>query len=162
MKRTLWSALVIAVSVAACGGTDTNQTAATTTSTTSGDTTTSTTGTATTTTATTATTTTAGAIPEGATAAMVAAGETAFKGGICISCHGPDAKGTALAPNLTDDQWLNIDGSYDAIKKTIKTGVAKPKDPTHPTPMPPMGGAQLTDEQINDIGAYIYSLSHKG
>src|SRR3954469_3225271 len=102
MKRsTLWSALLIAASVAACGGSDDNKTA--TTSSTTGDTTTTASGSATTTTATTTTTTSTAALPSGVTAQMVASGETAFKGGPCIACHGADAKGTALAPNLTDD-----------------------------------------------------------
>ena len=99
-------------------------------------------------------------LPAGVTAEMVAAGETAFKTGICVACHGADAKGTPNAPNLTDAEWLNSDGSYEAIVNTIKTGVPTPKQ--HPTPMPPMGGAQLTDAQISELAAYIYSLSHAG
>jgi mono/diheme cytochrome c family protein len=101
-----------------------------------------------------------GALPAGVTAQMVAQGETTFKGGVCIACHGMDAKGTTNAPDLTDDKWINIDGSYEAIKGLIKTGVPQPKE--HPNAMPPMGGAQLTDAQIADLAAYIYSLSHKG
>ena len=31
--------------------------------------------------------------------------------GICYACHGANAKGTPLAPDLTDGKWLNIDGS---------------------------------------------------
>ncbi len=103
---------------------------------------------------------TAGNMPEGMTVAMVTAGESAYKTGICIACHGVDATGTPNAPNLTDTEWLNSDGSFDAIKMTIKMGVMTPK--VHPAPMPPMGGGQLTDAQIADIAAYIYSISHKG
>jgi mono/diheme cytochrome c family protein len=103
---------------------------------------------------------TSGNLPAGVTPEMVAAGETDFKTGICVACHGPDATGTPNAPNLTDDQWLNNDGSYEQIMETIRTGVPNPKE--HPTPMPPMGGAQLTDQQISEIAAYIYSISHKG
>lgn len=32
-------------------------------------------------------------------------------GGTCFTCHGQDAKGTQLAPELTDKQWINGDGS---------------------------------------------------
>ncbi len=102
----------------------------------------------------------AGNLPNGVTVAMVSSGESTFKTGICIACHGADATGTPNAPNLTDALWINTDGTYEGIKTVIKTGVAAPKQ--HPTPMPPMGGAQLTEQQISEIAAYIYSISHKG
>jgi len=28
--------------------------------------------------------------------------------------------------------------------------------------MPPMGGAQLTDEQVRAVAAYVYAISHGG
>jgi mono/diheme cytochrome c family protein len=80
-------------------------------------------------------------------------------GGTCTACHGQDAKGTAVAPNLTDSEWLNGDGSYDFIVRTITSGVPQPKK--HPAPMPPKGGAALNDEQVKATAAYVYSLSHK-
>ena len=158
--RTAFAALMI-VAAAACGGgaDDDASTASTDTSTVAPP-------------AATATTTdagatppagAAGALPDGVTPAMVAAGETAFKTGPCFACHGADATGTPMAPNLTDNVWLNATtGSYDEIKTVIKTGVPTPKDPAHAAPMPAMGGAQLTDQQINELAAYVYSLSHKG
>lgn len=94
---------------------------------------------------------------------LVALGDSIFHGqvagGTCTACHGQDAKGTAVAPDLTDTQWINGDGSYDFIVHTVHTGVPQPKQ--HPAPMPPMGGATLTDEQVNAVAAYVYSLSHK-
>lgn len=94
---------------------------------------------------------------------LVALGDSIFHGqvagGTCTACHGQDAKGTAVAPNLTDSEWLNGDGSYDFIVQTITTGVPKPKQ--HPAPMPPRGGATLTDDQVKAVAAYVYSLSHK-
>ena len=77
----------------------------------------------------------------------------------CATCHGQDAKGTAIAPNLTDSEWLNGDGSLAFIEHTVTTGVPKPK--SHPAPMPPMGGASLNPDQIKAVAAYVYSLSHK-
>ena len=44
--------------------------------------------------------------------------------------------------------------------KTIQTGVPTPKKA--PAPMPPMGGASLTPEQVRAVAAYEYSLSHGG
>jgi mono/diheme cytochrome c family protein len=94
---------------------------------------------------------------------LVALGDSIFHGqvagGTCTACHGQDAKGTAVAPDLTDNQWINGDGSYDFIVHTVTTGVPQPKQ--HPAPMPPKGGATLSDQQVNAVAAYVYSLSHK-
>jgi mono/diheme cytochrome c family protein len=107
---------------------------------------------------------TVGAPPAGATAAMVAEGDSIFHGlkagGICLSCHMPDAKGGPLAPNLTDTEWKTIDGSYAAIQKRVTEGMAQPTPP-YTSPMLPMGGAQLTPDQIKAVAAYVYAISHK-
>jgi mono/diheme cytochrome c family protein len=99
----------------------------------------------------------------GPTPQQIALGDSIFHGqvggGTCTACHGQDAKGTAVAPDLTDQQWINGDGSYDFIVKTVTNGVPQPKQ--HPAPMPPKGGAPLTDEQVKAVAAYVYSLSHK-
>jgi mono/diheme cytochrome c family protein len=102
----------------------------------------------------------AGKPPAGATQADVDAGQKIFTStGNCYTCHGPQGAGTALAPALNDNQWIHIDGSWAAIQTLVHTGVPKPKE--HPAPMPPMGGAQLTDAQIKQVAAFVYSLSHK-
>ncbi len=91
---------------------------------------------------------------------MVKQGRAIFSGpGLCHSCHGPDAKGTALAPDLTDDSWLDIDGSYASIAKLVTTGVPSPKQ--HPAPMPPKGGSSISADQVCQVAAYVYSLSHQ-
>ncbi len=90
---------------------------------------------------------------------LVAAGRGIFTGpGNCQMCHGADAKGTPLAPDLTDATWLNVDGSYAAIAGLVRSGVAKPKK--YPAPMPPMGGASLAAGQVCAVAAYVYSLGH--
>lgn len=99
----------------------------------------------------------AGTPPEGATAEDITAGQQIFTAtGNCYTCHGPDGKGTQLAPNLTDSEWINIDGTFAAIQQNVKTGVPQPKQ--HPAPMPPMGGATLTDDQVRQVSAYVWSL----
>ncbi|HUR95902.1 MAG TPA: c-type cytochrome [Gemmatimonadales bacterium] len=94
---------------------------------------------------------------------QVALGDSIFHGqvggGTCTACHGQDAKGTAVAPDLTDQQWLNGDGSYAFIVKTITNGVPQPKQ--HPAPMPPKGGSAIDDQQVKAVAAYVFSLSHK-
>jgi mono/diheme cytochrome c family protein len=100
---------------------------------------------------------------QGITPQMVAEGDSIFHGkkagGICFSCHGMDGKGTPAAPNLTDQVWLDGDGSYESMVRTVTTGVPKPKQ--FPAPMPPMGGAALSPDQVRAVAAYEYSLSHK-
>jgi glucose/arabinose dehydrogenase/mono/diheme cytochrome c family protein len=102
------------------------------------------------------------AVPAGATQAMVALGDRIYHGQVgaatCTGCHGADAKGTPLGPDLTDTQWLWSDGSYAAIAKTITDGVPQPKQ--YRSPMPPMGGAELTRDQVSAVAAYIWGLSH--
>lgn len=90
---------------------------------------------------------------------LVDEGQTIFGGaGACFSCHGGDGTGTQLAPDLTDEEWLNVDGSYGAIAELVRNGVPEPKQ--HPAPMPPMGGASLSADQVCAVAAYVYSLSH--
>ncbi|MGH7467704.1 MAG: c-type cytochrome [Longimicrobiales bacterium] len=147
MRMRGWSAILSGLAltaVVACGGGDAAQDAATDTTATPTPTPTPPPPAA-----------TAGAPPTGATAEMVAAGQQTF-GSVCYACHGPDAKGTPLAPNLTDAEWINTDGTYDGIINIVKTGVLQPKNA--PAAMPPMGGGQLTDDQVRAVAAYVWSL----
>lgn len=85
-------------------------------------------------------------------------GEKIFTGkGNCYTCHGPAAKGTPLAPDLTDGEWLNTEPTMAGITAIVKAGVAQPKK--HPAPMPPMGGAKLSASEIAAVAAYVYSLT---
>ena len=70
------------------------------------------------------------------------------------------ARARRWARTLNDKEWLHSDGSLPAIVKTIKAGVPKPTKA--PAPMPPMGGAALSDDQVNAVAAYVYSLGHGG
>jgi glucose/arabinose dehydrogenase/mono/diheme cytochrome c family protein len=102
------------------------------------------------------------AVPVGATKEMVALGDQIYHGQVggapCTGCHGANGKGTPLGPDLTSSHWLWGDGSYAAIAKIITSGVAQPKQ--YRSPMPPMGGAQLTSDQVSAVAAYIWGLSH--
>jgi glucose/arabinose dehydrogenase/mono/diheme cytochrome c family protein len=101
-------------------------------------------------------------VPEGATRETVALGERIYRGQVggaaCTGCHGESGQGTPLGPALTGKNWLWSDGSYAGIKKTIIEGVSQPK--RYRSPMPPMGGAQLTTDQASAVAAYVWSLSH--
>ena len=105
-----------------------------------------------------------GAVPPGATLQMVAQGDSIFHGklagGLCLTCHGADARGTAVAPSLVDGSWKTGDGSYAFIVKRVTAGMSNPTPP-YTAPMPPMGGANLTPEQIKAVAAYVYAISHR-
>ena len=93
--------------------------------------------------------------------AAVALGRKVFEGkaggAICFTCHGMNAKGTpGLGPDLTDDSWLHGDGSVAFVDSIVRNGVAKPKQSA--APMPPKGGANLNDEQVKAVVAYVQSL----
>ena len=79
-------------------------------------------------------------------------------GAACTGCHGSDGTGTPLGPNLAAGKWTWSDGSVAGIKKIIAAGVPNPKN--YRGPMPPMGGGQLSDEQLQAVAAYVHSLSH--
>jgi glucose/arabinose dehydrogenase/mono/diheme cytochrome c family protein len=102
-------------------------------------------------------------VPEGATRETVALGDRIYHGQVggapCAGCHGANGKGSPLGPDLTGKKWLWSDGSYEGITKTITDGVPQPKQ--YRSPMPPVGGAQLTPEQISAVAAYVWSLSHQ-
>jgi glucose/arabinose dehydrogenase/mono/diheme cytochrome c family protein len=102
-------------------------------------------------------------VPNGATKEMIELGDRIYHGQVggatCAGCHGATGTGTSLGPNLADTQWLWSDGSYRAIAKTIAAGVPEPKQ--YRSPMPPMGGAQLTDDQVSAVAAYVWALSHR-
>lgn len=93
-----------------------------------------------------------------ATASAQDAGRKIFTGkGNCFACHGGNAKGTPLAPDLTDSAWLNVKASVEEIAALVKTGVPKPKK--YPAPMPPMGGAKLNADEIAAVAKYVASLA---
>jgi len=93
---------------------------------------------------------------------MVALGDRIYHGQVggatCTGCHGASGKGSPLGPDLTGKKWLWSDGSYAGIAKTITDGVMQPKQ--YRSPMPPLGGAQLTADQISALAAYVWGLSH--
>jgi glucose/arabinose dehydrogenase len=100
--------------------------------------------------------------PPGATPAMVARGDKVFHGleggATCTGCHGASATGSTLGPNLITTKWLWSDGSYAGIAATVAQGVQQPKQ--FRSPMPAMGGAQLSGDQVMAVSAYIWALNH--
>ena len=67
----------------------------------------------------------------------------------CVSCHGPEAQGASIGPNLTDEYWIHKGGIKD-IFKTITNGVQEKG-------MIPWG-QQLSNAQIAAVATFIKSL----
>ncbi len=98
-------------------------------------------------------------MPPGANADQVAAGQRLFGKSTCRNCHGPEAKGTPLAPDLTAGTWLWSDGALPALRKTISEGVSKPK--RFKIAMPPRGGMQFSDSELTEIASYVWAVGHR-
>ncbi|KWV49655.1 glucose dehydrogenase [Bradyrhizobium macuxiense] len=101
-------------------------------------------------------------VPPGATKDQVALGDRIFHGeasnGTCAGCHGSDAKGTPVGPDLASGVWNFGDGSLAAITKTVTEGVPRPRNYTGA--MPPKGGAELSDSDTAAVAAYVWAISH--
>jgi glucose/arabinose dehydrogenase/mono/diheme cytochrome c family protein len=101
-------------------------------------------------------------VAAGATREMVLLGDKIFHGEIggagCTGCHGAGGSGTSLGPDLTANRWAWSDGTVPGIAAAIRVGVSKPR--SYRAPMPAMGGAQLSTDQVNALAAYVWGLSH--
>jgi mono/diheme cytochrome c family protein len=74
----------------------------------------------------------------------------------CSRCHGVNGEGTRLGPNLQDNTWLLGNGSRNGIARVIAEGVAAPKQ--FPAPMPPGGGTNLTEAEVDALSWYVLGL----
>jgi cytochrome c oxidase cbb3-type subunit III len=83
-----------------------------------------------------------------ATASVIAQGKQIYAQK-CSSCHKADGGGM-IGPNLTDDYWINGNGSRSAILKTVKDGV------------PEKGmiswGPLLSADDLNAVVIYVETL----
>lgn len=101
--------------------------------------------------------------PEAGLTAAQDPGQAVFEGkGNCFTCHQKSGQGTPLAPDLTDDAWVNFEErpTQEQVEELVRTGIPQPVQ--HPAPMPPMGGASLTDQEITEVARYVLSLSDEG
>lgn len=96
--------------------------------------------------------------PAGVTQAMVDAGQQSFAT-VCVACHASGGAGGPAGPALNDGDWINISGAFPEIVTVIANGVPQPKE--YAGAMPPKGGGNFTDEQVRELAAYVYALSHQ-
>ncbi|HLU24864.1 MAG TPA: cytochrome c [Longimicrobiales bacterium] len=103
----------------------------------------------------------ANGLPPGIGPAQIDAGAAIFRGrGNCFVCHGASGEGTMLGPALKGGEWLHIKGGFEEIVALVRSGVPKPVK--FPAPMPEMGGAKLSDEELRAVAAYVWTLSRTG
>lgn len=103
-----------------------------------------------------------GSLPPGVTPDMVSTGEALFKGlGLCFACHGLTGQGVPGAGvDLTDDEWLHGDPTFEALVTRILEGVG-PTETKSGVIMVPKGGSQVTEEQIRAIASYVWTLAQR-
>jgi cytochrome c oxidase cbb3-type subunit 3 len=82
----------------------------------------------------------------------LAFGENVFRGN-CASCHGTNAAGTASAPNLTDNKYINITHIED-IASVVTNGAKGGAMPAW--------GNRLHPNEIVMVSAYVASLRGTG
>jgi len=94
--------------------------------------------------------------------AAIARGDSLFNGGGCQRCHGQKGVGAQNGPSLVTGPWLHVDGSQAQIAALIARGVPREefKNSERPFAMRPRGGPMnLTDAQVQDVAAYVVSIS---
>ena len=67
----------------------------------------------------------------------------------CSTCHGSDARGARGFPNLADDDWL-----WGAEEANVLTSIGSGRHGV----MPALGSV-LGDQGLNEVAAYVFSLS---
>ncbi len=94
-------------------------------------------------------------MPLGATREQVLLGDRIFHGeaagGMCSTCHGWDAKGTATGNDLTSGLFIWGDGSVRMIKATIANAVL----------IAPGRDGDLTPADVDAVAAYVWAISHR-
>lgn len=93
---------------------------------------------------------------------LIEVGEGLYAEGSCSRCHGADGASGRNGPDLTDDVWVQSDGSLEGIWETIFWGVRRRDfhDPDRRFQMNPKGGMDLEWEQMEALTAYVWSLSN--
>ncbi|PKL94105.1 MAG: hypothetical protein CVV20_00240, partial [Gemmatimonadetes bacterium HGW-Gemmatimonadetes-1] len=97
--------------------------------------------------------------PPADTAKRVAEGKALYEKE-CLECHGKDGEGIlgpTLKLNADKKAWLHTDGSLRSIVALIKSGL-EPSVTESGITMPARGGARLTDEQVEQVAAYVMHL----
>jgi mono/diheme cytochrome c family protein len=94
------------------------------------------------------------------TDSAVARGQEVFHGtGNCSACHGVAGVGTDSGPPLAQGVWLHGPDSYEGILERVVHGIPRSYS-TRDIAMPMRGWNALSDTQVRDVAAYVWSISH--
>jgi len=96
--------------------------------------------------------------PPGSSASQVVRGMMVYKTTTCAGCHGQDASGAQVGPTLATGSPIWTDGSLSQIADIIAKGVPRPKQ--YAVPMPAMGGAALSNDDLEAVAAYVWAVGH--
>jgi mono/diheme cytochrome c family protein len=100
-------------------------------------------------------------VPAGVTDSLIQRGSVVFRGSArCDVCHGAEARGTDDGPDLTDDEWLRGDGTFDQILERVLHGMPR-RDAKTGKPMPMRGWEPVSNDDARAVAAYVWSLSHR-
>lgn len=91
-------------------------------------------------------------------AAMAADGAAIYKAK-CVACHGPEGKGSPMAPGFKGNKYITSSSDADITDVILKgrAGAAK-KYKNMAMAMPPQ---KLSDAEVSAVVAYLKSLASK-
>ena len=99
--------------------------------------------------------------PAGVTDSAVSRGQVLYAGkGNCATCHGAQGEGGDEGVSLTTGKWELGDGSFTWLQHVIRhSGIAaRGRDGD---PMEMRGPTLLTPGEIDDVAAYVWTISRK-
>ncbi len=98
--------------------------------------------------------------PTPVTDSAIARGRALFHGAAnCSACHGIEGVGTDSGAPLAQGIWLHGEDSYDAIVSRVVHGIPRSVS-TRGTAMPMRGWNPLSDQEVRDVAAYVWTISH--
>lgn len=87
-------------------------------------------------------------------------GAALFASARCTNCHGNAGEGGLRAADLTDGEWAQSSGDLAGIRATIVNGVPREQmKGGFPRPMDAFGN-RLSQQEIDALAQYVWSLSH--
>jgi len=94
------------------------------------------------------------------TDSAVARGREVFHGvGSCSTCHGLEGVGTDSGAPLAQGVWLHGEDTFEGILSRVVHGIPRAVS-TRGTTMPMRGWSTLSDQQVRDVAAYVWTISH--
>jgi mono/diheme cytochrome c family protein len=98
--------------------------------------------------------------PTPVTDSAIARGRELFHGAAnCSACHGVEGVGTDSGAPLAQGVWLHGEDSYEAIRSRVLHGIPRAES-TRGIAMPMRGWNPLSDQEVRDVAAYVWAISH--